>query len=237
MSDLNTQKPGIFEKLHFSEYKSAVIVEFVGTFLFVLTIPLSAINNSEVSPLAVGFMLMSLVFSFGYLSGGHFNPAVSFAVWLSTKDFTKDKLILYTLAQCSGSFAAALYCVMIQGPSFPTPNAGLDVTKMVRAFLAESVYTFVLASVVLHVANSKQKNNNFYGFAIGMAVLSASLCVGDVSGGAFNPAVATGLTLMRCLTTYCVPLANLWLYWASELLGAFVASILYLALQSIEDQL
>lgn len=233
----NEKKPGVFEKLHFNQYKSSIIVEFVGTFLFVLTIPLASISNAEVAPLAIGFMLMSMVFTFGYISGGHFNPAVSFAVFLSTKEFTKDKLVVYILAQIGGACCSALYCVMIHGPEFPTPNPGLDGLAIFRAFLAESVYTFVLASVVLHVACSKQKDNNFYGFAIGFAVLVAALCVGGVSGGAFNPAVATGLIVVRCLTAYCLPLANLWLYWTSEILGAFVASIFFCALQNIQDDL
>lgn len=229
-------KPGIFARLHFNEYMSSVIVEFIGSFLFILTIPLSSISDAEVAPLAIGFMLMAMVFSFGYISGGHFNPAVSLAVAIST-DFPIHKFILYVIAQCAGGATAAIYCVMIHGPEFPTPEPGLDIVNMIRAFLAESVYTFVLASAVLHVACSKQKNNNFYGFAIGMAVLSAAFCVGGVSGGAFNPAVATGLIVVRCFMTYCEPLANLWLFWAAEALGAIVASLFYMALSDIADDL
>lgn len=232
----SSTKPGIFARLHFNDYMSSVIVEFVGSFLFILTIPLATINNQEVAALAIGFMLMAMVFSFGYISGGHFNPAVSLAVAICT-DFPVHKLILYVIAQCGGGAAAAIYCVMIQGPTFPVPEPGLDIVEMIRAFLAESVYTFVLASAVLHVACSKQKNNNFYGFAIGMAVLSASLCVGGVSGGAFNPAVATGLIVVRCLMTYCTPLANLWLFWAAEMLGSIVASMFFMALSDISDDL
>eukprot|EP00744_Colponema_vietnamica_P016883 GILI01023710.1.p1 GENE.GILI01023710.1~~GILI01023710.1.p1 ORF type:complete len:262 (+),score=54.98 GILI01023710.1:77-862(+) len=232
----NEVKPGIFERLHFNDYMSAVIVEFIGSFLFILTIPLSSINDAEVAPLAIGFMLMAMVFSFGYISGGHFNPAVSLAVAIST-DFPIHKFILYVMAQCGGGVVAAFYCVMIHGTDFPVPDLGLDIVNMIRAFLAESVYTFVLASAVLHVACSKQKNNNFYGFAIGMAVLSAAFCVGGVSGGAFNPAVATGLIVVRCLMTYCEPLANLWIFWAAEGLGAIVASLFYMALSDIVDDL
>jgi len=229
-------KPGVFEKLHFSTFKSAVIVEFIGTFLFVLTIPLSSISNGEVAPIAIGFMLMSMVFSFGYLSGGHFNPAVTLAVFLCNAEFKKEKLILYILAQVAASFAAAVYCIMINGPTFPVPDPGLNFYAMVRAFFVESVYTFILASVVLHVACSKQKNNNFYGFAIGMAVLSGALCAGGISGAAFNPAVATGLIVTRCLTLKCHAMASIWVYWCSELFGSIVASFFYLSLLNIDDQ-
>ena len=75
--DPHSEKPGIFQTLHFSENKSAVIVEFIGTFLFTLTIPLAGINDNETAPIAIGFMYMALVFSFAYLSGAHMNPAIS----------------------------------------------------------------------------------------------------------------------------------------------------------------
>lgn len=230
------EKPGIFKKAHFNQNKSAVVVEFIGTFLLVLTIPLSVISNAEVAPIAIGFMLTAMVFSFGYISGGHFNPMVSLSVFLCTREFTKVKLFVYCIAQMAGAFAAVFYCVLIHGPQFPTPNPGLDMWNMFRAFMAESVFTFILSSVVLHVACSKQKSNNFYGFAIGFAVLAGGLTCAPISGAAFNPAVATSLIVVRCLTLYCEAVASLWVYWLSELVGAGMAAVMYLALLNIDDQ-
>ncbi|KAF8280732.1 hypothetical protein TcBrA4_0094550 [Trypanosoma cruzi] len=94
---------------YFNEFMSAVIVEFIGTFLLVLTVPLSGINNPEMAPFSVGFMLMSLVFSFGYMSGGHLNPMVSFAVFLSSANFGKTRMLFYFIAQMLGGVAAAFY--------------------------------------------------------------------------------------------------------------------------------
>lgn len=236
MSDAHT-KPSIFDKAHFNNFKSAVLVEFVGTFLFVLTIALSANANPEVAPLAIGFMLMVMIFTFGYISGGHFNPSVTLAVFLSVASFKKEKLVVYIIAQVAGSCVAGIYYTLIQGPGsmpYPAP-VNLDVISLVRTFLAESTYTFMLASVVLHVACSKQKNNNFYGFAIGMTVLAGALCVASVSGAAFNPAVATGLVLVRCLTLQCLGMATLWLYLLSHFVGSVMASIFYLATVNIDD--
>lgn len=231
------EKPGVFKTVHFNQNKSAVVVEFIGTFLFVLTIPLSSISNAEVAPLAIGFMLCAMIFSFGYISGGHFNPMVSFSVFLGTKGFSFGKLIVYVVAQMAGAFAAVFYCVLIHGPEFPTPNPGLNFWNMFRAFMAESVYTFVLSSVVLHVACSKQKNNNFYGFAIGFAVLAGGFSCSAISGAAFNPAVATALIVVRCLTLYCEALASLWVYWASELVGSIMAAVMYLAVLNVDEQI
>ncbi|KAF5219522.1 hypothetical protein ECC02_007463 [Trypanosoma cruzi] len=228
------------QRCYFSEFMSAVIVEFIGTFLLVLTVPLSGINNPEMAPFSVGFMLMSLVFSFGYMSGGHLNPMVSFAVFLSSANFGKTRMLFYFIAQMLGGVAAAFYCVLIHGNEFPVPNMGLDFLQMLRAFLAESVFTFVLTSVVLHVAVSKQRNNNFYGFAIGSAVLVGGLTCGSISGGAFNPSVATALIVVRCFVSFsesgCTPMASLWVYWASEAVGSIVGTILYLAVQNVEDR-
>ena len=241
--DPHSEKPGIFQTLHFSENKSAVIVEFIGTFLFTLTIPLAGINDNETAPIAIGFMYMALVFSFAYLSGAHMNPAISLACFLAS-EFPIWKLILYSIAQVGGSFAAAFYCIMIHGADFPVPDAGLNFLTMIRFFLHEAVYTFVICSVVLHLCWSKRSKkgtrdaSNYFGFAVGFAVLISYLCVGSVNNGAFNPAVATGLIVARCFTTYCVPMASLWMFWASELGGAVVAAIFFLALESIpEDEL
>ncbi|KAH9600592.1 Major intrinsic protein [Trypanosoma melophagium] len=225
---------------YFNAFFSAVIVEFIGTFLLVLTVPLSTMNNAEMSPFSVGFMLMSLVFSFGYMSGGHMNPMVSFAVFLSSANFGKSRLLFYFIAQMLGGVAAAFYCVLIHGNEFPVPNMGLDFLQMLRGFLAESIFTFVLTSVVLHVAISKQRDNNFYGFAIGTAVLVGGLTCGSISGGAFNPAVATSLIVVRCFVSFsdtgCTPMASLWVYWASEAVGSIAGTILYLAVQNVEER-
>jgi glycerol uptake facilitator-like aquaporin len=223
----------VLEKLHFNQGKSSVLVEFVGTFLLVLTVSLASWNEPEMAPLAAGFMLMALVFAFGYISGGHFNPAVTLAAYFCERDdgipnFPWYNAIMYAVAQLAGSAAAGVYLLFILGFNFPTPNTPNNPLAVFRGFIAESVYTFVLASVVMHVAMSSQRHNEFYGFAIGMAVMSAALCVGGVSGGAFNPAVATGLIVVNCVVGQnCHAMIHLWMYWAAEIVGAIVATILF----------
>ena len=81
--------------------------------------------------------------------------------------------------------------------------------------------------ITLHsqVASSRQKDNQFYGFAIGMTVLSGAMTVGSVSGGAFNPAVSTGLQLAKCFVTgRCRALSYIWLYWLSHFGAAALAA-------------
>ena len=109
--------------------------------------------------------------------------------------------------------------------------------KIWQALCAELVYTFALANVVLHVAYSRQRSNDFYGFAIGMVVLAAAFSVGGFTGGAFNPAVATGIQLVRCFTGDCKPLVHVWLYWVAPLGGAFLGGLLYNILDTVDRAL
>ena len=104
-----------------SPAESEVIAEFLGTFLFVLTIPLASLGIGSLAPIPIGFMLMAMCFTFGYISGGHFNPAVTFATVL-TGHTSVPKFIRYTIAQVSAAIAAALYGSIIVGVNFPIPT-------------------------------------------------------------------------------------------------------------------
>ncbi|HTG43540.1 MAG TPA: aquaporin, partial [Verrucomicrobiae bacterium] len=68
------------------------IVEFIGTFFLVFTVGNTVINGGAgvIPPLAIGSMLMVMIFAGGHISGGHFNPAVTLAVWLRGKCATSD---------------------------------------------------------------------------------------------------------------------------------------------------
>jgi aquaporin Z len=93
------------------------------------------------------------------------------------------------------------------------------------ALLAEFLFTFALVYVVLNVATAKSTaNNSFYGLAIGMTVMTGAFAVGNISGGAFNPAVAVGVTLMG-LSTW----PNIWIFFVAELLAGAVAALTFKA--------
>lgn len=208
------------------ERRTALVAEFIGTFLFILTIPLASNGVGSFAPVPIGFMLCAMVFSFGYLSGAHFNPALSFAC-LWTANMSTGRFIQYSLVHCAAGLMAACYGAIIIGVDFPVPEA-LSVVAAWKLLCAELVYTFALANVVLHVTCSKQKDNQFYGFAIGMTVLAAAFSVGGYSGASFNPAVATGTTVAKCLLAgKCEPLLMIWLHWAAPMGGAFLAAMAY----------
>ena len=89
--------------------------------------------------------------------------------------------------------------------------------------LAEFLFTFALCYVVLQTATvSSTQGNSYYGLAIGFTVLIGAYAVGSISGGAFNPAVAVGITAMGISTW-----ANLWLFIVANLVGGAIAALVF----------
>lgn len=220
-------------------YMLQYFVEGTGAFIFILSIFLAETNSgnnvtvgdkyTNIAPLAIGFTLVVLVFTFGYISGGHINPAVTLGIFLVNM-ISFEKAVGYVIAQCSGALMGGLMGVFLMGSHADQPAPQVEVggpTATLRAMLSEGIYTFALVTVVLHVACSMQKNNHYFGFAIGMCVMASAYAVGGFTGGAFNPAVATGLILTKCLSGWCGPLLNLWLYWAAPMAGAAGAALLF----------
>jgi aquaporin Z len=197
------------------------LVEFIGTFFLVFTVGSTVIapGAGALTPLAIGASLMVMVFAGGHISGGHYNPAVTLAVWIRGKCETKD-VIPYWVVQIAAAFIAAWIVgkMKMQGAAAPLAFASWK-----PAFVAEFLFTFALCWVVLNVATSKgTANNSFYGLAIGMTVTVGACAVGGVSGGAFNPAVATGISLMG-LSSW----GNYWVLLSGEAAGAIAAAAAY----------
>lgn len=227
--------------LRLSSYQAKFLCEGIGSFIFLMTISLAEMNcglssingttrTRNLAPIAEGFMLCVLVFTFGYISGGHFNPAVTLSV-VMVRGMRIEEAVAYWIAQVVGGILGAGYGILVNGTTrnLPAPQVYRNMTEYVfTAFAAEACFTCFLVTVVLHVAYSQQKNNHFYGFAIGLCLLASQYAVGGVSGGAFNPAVATALQVTKFIAAgYVTPLMHLWLYWAAPAAGAFVAALLF----------
>lgn len=227
-----------FLKLSPSQCK--VFVEGVGTFIWVMTVFLAECNcgklaidgithTRNLAPIAEGFMLSVMVCAFGYISGGHFNPAVTVAILL-IKQIRVDLAIMYIMAQCIGALLGAIVGLAIQGTGgiLPAPQVYLNLPEYVaRGFAGEAIFTGAIVTVVLHVTCSTQRSNHYYGLAIGMIYMSAVYAVGGVSGGSFNPAMASALQICKCVSGYCLPLMHMWLYWAAPCAGAVGAALLF----------
>jgi aquaporin Z len=199
------------------------IAEFIGTFFLVLTIGCTVIGNGAgaLAPIAIGSALMVMIFAGGHISGGHFNPAVTLGVWLRGKCETKD-VAPYMVAQIVAGVVAALVVKFLKGGAEVTPMQ----PAMLPALLAEFLFTFALVYVVLNVATAKgTSGNSFYGLAIGFTVMVGAFSVGNISGGAFNPAVAVGISVMG-LSAW----PNIWIYLVGNFAGGAVAAFTFKAL-------
>jgi aquaporin Z len=196
------------------------IVEFIGTFFLVLTVGCTVVSPgaADMAPLAIGAALMVMIFAGGHISGGHYNPAVTLGVWMRGKCDTKD-LGPYWAAQILAGIIAALIVRYFKAGGLTTPGN----PQVLPAMLAEFLFTFALVYVVLNVATAKgTEGNSFYGLAIGMTVMTGAFAVGNISGGAFNPAVALGATIMG-LSAW----SSIWLFFVSELAAGAVAALVF----------
>jgi aquaporin Z len=197
------------------------IAEFIGTFFLVLAVGSTVINGAAgvIAPLAIGSMLMVMIFATGHISGGHLNPAVTLAVWIRGKIPASD-VPGYMIGQLAGGLAAAYLVLFMKGNPTVTP---MNFDGPLVPLLAEFLGTFALAFVVLNVATAKaNSNNSFYGLAIGFTVVSAAFALGSYSGGAFNPAVAVGITAMGLNAV-----ANIWIHLAADFAGGAVAALVF----------
>jgi aquaporin Z len=197
------------------------ITEFIGTFFLVLTVGCTVIGagTGVIAPLAIGAALMVMVFAGGHISGGHYNPAVTLGILIRGKVQPAD-VVPYMVAQFGGAAVAALIVSKIF-------RAGATVTPMTPhvgpALLAEFLFTFALVYVVLNAATAEgTSGNSFYGLAIGMTVMTGAFAVGDISGGAFNPAVALGICILGISTW-----ANIWIYLLANFAGGILAAVIF----------
>ena len=196
-----------------------LLTEFVGTLLFPFSISAAVLSGSPMAPLAIGAALMVVVYMGGHVSGGHFNPAVSLAVLIRGK-MTAGDLLPYWVAQLLGALMGCFLASLATGKSFAV-MPGEGVTTL-GAVLVEIVFTFALCLVVLNVATAKATaGNSYFGLAIGFTIVVAAFGGGPVSGGAFNPAVATGAAINSVI--HGQGAGPLWMYWVGPLLGGVLA--------------
>jgi len=200
------------------------LTEFIGTFFLVFAIGMAVTSGTAAAPLAIGSMLMVMVYMGGHVSGAHYNPAITLGVLLRG-GMAKGDVIPYLAAQLLGAWVAAGTVYLITGATFaPAPGADVSVGA---ALLAEALVTFALVLVVLNVATAEAtKGNSYFGLAIGFTVTAGAYAVGPVSGGAFNPAVGVGPIMVDALSGDG-SFGDLWLYLVGPFAGALAAAAVF----------
>jgi aquaporin Z len=204
-----------------------LLMEAIGTFFLVLTVGCTVILSSDASkgiipPLAIGSALMVMVYAGGHISGGHYNPAVTLAATVRGRH-PVGELVPYWIVQVVGGLLAAAVAMFLTAGAIVAAPVPPDVAK---AFIAEFLFTFALAFVVLNSATAKATSgNSFYGLAIGFTVLTGAFAVGSISGGAFNRAVAIGACAMNLIHR-----PSVWIHIVADLAGGLVAGLAFLYL-------
>lgn len=196
------------------------LTELIGTFFLVFTIGMVVVAGTTAAPIAIGTVLMVMVYMGGHVSGAHYNPAVTIGAHLRGA-LPAGQVLPYIAAQLFGGWVAAGVVQLLTGDTFaPAPGADFGA---IEALIGEVLVTFALVLVVLNVATAKAtEGNSYYGLAIGFTVLTGAYSVGPVSGGAFNPAVGIGPIIVDSLAGNG-GFGNVWIYIVGPVLGGLAA--------------
>jgi aquaporin Z len=199
-------------------------VELIGSFFLVFAVGASVFSGSTFTPLAAGAVLMVMIYAGGHISGGHYNPAVTLAVLVRGRIGLRDAVGYWAAQLIAGLIAAAAARAIVNPAHVKTLT--LSGHALTAAALVELLFTFALGYVVVNVATSKSHpDNSFYGLAIGFTVVAGGFAVGGISGGAFNPAVALGASVMGLFAW-----PTLWVYLLVQLAGGAAAGFTFRAL-------
>jgi aquaporin Z len=222
-------RPEEFEEGQPAGMTAKVTSELLGTYFLVLTVGLNVLGDGEAFSIAAS--LMCMIFALGDVSGAHFNPAVTAAVWGIGQIDAFDAGIYVCFQALGGILAAATWSIIYSSDS--TSLAPASGYGMSEAAVAEIFFTFVLAFVVLSVACSPSAGKGGYsevfGLAIGSCVTVGGYAAGGVSGGSLNPAVSLGIATGDAMAGGTGSLLYAVCYTLFEVVGGFAAAGLYLS--------
>ena len=199
--------------------------EFIGTFFLSLTICTAAVYGSagEYAPFGIASTLMVMIYAGGHISGAHYNPAVTVSIYLRGA-CEKDEVLPYIASQVIGAISAAL---IVENLLFPDAFDRTAAELGTDAVVAELLFTFALAYVILNVATTESTSGNgYYGAAIALVVFAGAITVGSISLASFNPAVTSALIVSGKLG-----LADSWMHFVPQFIGAVLATYVYKSTQ------
>ena len=226
-----------------------LFAEFLGTAWLVLGGCGSAVLAAGVPDVGIGYLGVALAFgltvvtgayALGPISGGHFNPAVSFGLWAGGR-FSGSELPGYVIAQVLGGIAGAgaLYLIASGNADFSAANGfasngfgehSPNGYSMTAGLVCEILMTFMFLIVILG-ATHKRAPAGFGGLAIGLALVLIHLISIPVTNTSVNPARSTGPALF----VGGWALQQLWLFWVAPILGAVVAGLAYRQFMASDD--
>jgi aquaporin Z len=226
-----------------------LFAEFLGTAWLVLGGCGSAVLAAGIPDVGIGYLGVALAFgltvvtgayALGPISGGHFNPAVSFGLWAGGR-FAGNELPGYVIAQVLGGIAGAgaLYLIASGNADFSTANGfasngfgdhSPNGYSMAAGLTCEIVMTFMFLIVILG-ATHKRAPAGFGGLAIGLALVLIHLISIPVTNTSVNPARSTGPAIF----VGGWALQQLWLFWVAPIVGAVIAGVTYKQFMASDD--
>ncbi|TVX98204.1 aquaporin [Paenibacillus cremeus] len=206
--------------------KKKLIAEFIGTYFLIFAGP-GAMVIDEITKsithvgvaLTFGLVVMALIYTFGHISGAHFNPAVTIG-FLVRGDISFRDSVYYIITQFIAAIASSFTLLFLFG-NVANLGSTLPIGSEMQSFVLEFILTFVLMMVILGSAVHGKAVKSFAGMAIGGTVGLMAMFAGPICGASMNPARSLGPAIVSGATQH------LWLYLVATVLGAVVASMVY----------
>jgi len=206
----------------------AVIAEFLGTALFLLgtTVVCLASGTSGAATniaigIGIGLSITNSIIMVGHVSGGHLNPAVSFAMTVAGK-VSILRGLLYIIAQLVGGIVGSAFTYGLLSPAVGTLGATVPSVKEAQGFGLELLFTLILVLFVFSITDgAKSIDGGVTALAVGVCILVAHVCLIPFTGCGINPARSFGPAVVANVWT------SHWIYWIGPLAGALVGAILY----------
>lgn len=207
----------------FNKFLRPHVAEFIGTFVLVFA-GCAAITVGKLSPAGVALtfalVIATMVYTFGHISGGQFNPAVS--IGLATGGHQSwARAGTFIVAQCLGAIAGAVALRLTIGSTIAGVTNPAGSVSTGEALAMEAIFTFVLVIVVTAIATDPRAPVEATALAVGGAIALGGLAAGPISGGSLNPARSLGPALVVGDFT------NLWIYIVAPIVGGVAAALAY----------
>jgi len=201
--------------------------EFIGTFILIFfgtgAIMVDAYTAGLLGHMGIcvcfGLIILVLIYTIGDISGAHLNPAVSFGFFLSKLLSFKD-MFWYIIFQFAGAIAASF---LLKYLTLDVGVLGETIPKVseFRAFLLESIISFVLMFVIVNLSYGSKQKGITSGIAVGSTIIFTVLIAGPLTGASMNPARSLGPALASMNFT------ALWVYMTAPFVGTGIAVAVY----------
>jgi aquaporin NIP len=200
-----------------------LLAEFLGTFALVFAgagaIVINEVSHGAITHVGIaltfGLIILAMIYTFGEISGAHFNPAVTTGFFLAGR-FPGNSVLPYLLTQTAGAISASLLLKFLF-PQNKTLGTTLPAGSDAQSFILELILTFLLMLVILRVSTGAKEKGITAGIVVGSVIALEAMFAGPICGASMNPARSLGPAIISN------HLEHLWIYLAATTLGATLA--------------